>query len=276
MEYKDVKFSVLLPVLDREDIFKGLTSAVESIFRNTLKPDQVVVIVDGLVSESFKDLITKFEKKYLLDLIWTKEKIGLDKALNIGLSKCRNDIVFRADGDDINSKNRFEMQLPYLLSGYDVVGSNIDEYDEEGIYISSRKVPLNNIEIRKMIPYRNPINHMTVGYLKKSVLEVNGYPELFLKGDYGLWIKLYAKNKKFKNLDKSLVYATTGKRMIKDRGGLKYIYSEFLLQKFLIKYNLTTFFISFLIFLLRSMVFIFPANLRYWIYIIFLRQRKNF
>ena len=65
------------------------------------------------------------------------EKVGLDKALNIGLKNCRNEIVFRADGDDINLENRFEMQLPYLLSGYDVVGSSIDEYDEMGRYISS-------------------------------------------------------------------------------------------------------------------------------------------
>ena len=95
----------------------------------------------------------------------------------------------------LNIKNRFEIQIPYLLSGYDVVGSNIDEYDDQNNYIGSKKVPISNKYIKKLIPFRNPINHMTVGYLKTSVLEVDGYPELFLKGDYGLWIKLFQKIK---------------------------------------------------------------------------------
>lgn len=275
MELNKVKFSVILPILERDDIIIGFPKAIESIFENTIKPDQVLVIIDGLVSNSFRDLILDFQKKYLLDLIWTEKKIGLHKALNLGLSKCRNEIVFRADGDDINLKNRFALQIPYLINGYNVVGSNIDEYDENGKYISSRNVPINNNEIIKMITYRNPINHMTVGYLKNSVLDVGGYPQLFLKEDYGLWIKLLAKKKKFRNLEKSLVKATTGRRMIKDRGGLRYVYSEFLLQKFLLKYNLTNIFIAIIVFISRSIVFILPSLLRSYFYKILLRERKN-
>ena len=30
-----------------------------------------------------------------------------------------------------------------------------------------------------MIAFRNPINHMTVGYKKSIILSVGGYPELF-------------------------------------------------------------------------------------------------
>ena len=274
MELKNIKFSVILPILERKDIVYGFPMAIESIFQNTLIPDQVLVVVDGLVSKSFKGLIMKLKKKYLFELMLLNKKVGLDKALNFALFNCRNEIVFRADGDDINIENRFEMQLPYLLSGYDVVGSSIDEYDEDGKYISSKEVPLSNKYIKSLIPFRNPINHMTVGYLKKSVLEVDGYPELFLKGDYGLWIKLFSKNKKFINLEKALVKVTAGSRMINDRGGLRYIYSEFLLQKFLLKFNLTNIFNACIVFILRSLVFSMPAILRSFIYKNFLRKKK--
>ena len=266
MEFKNIKFSVILPILDRNDIVIGFPMAIESIFQNTLTPDQVLVVVDGIVSKSFNDLILKLKKKYLFELIFLNEKLGLDKSLNIALTKCRNEIVFRADGDDINLENRFELQLPFLLSGYDVVGSSIDEYDENGEYLTSKKVPLSNKDIKKLIPFRNPINHMTVGFLKKSVLEVEGYPELFLKGDYGLWIKLISKNKKFINLQKPLVKVTAGSRMINDRGGLRYIYSEFLLQNFLLKYKLTNILSAFIVFMLRSSVFSLPAIFRSYIY----------
>lgn len=275
MEFRDSKFSVILPILDRDDIVKGFPLAIQSIFNNSIKPDQVLVVVDGLVSESFKAFLKNYEEKYSIEIIWSTRKLGLDKALNLALSKCRNEIVLRADGDDININNRFELQLPYLLSGYDVVGSNIDEYDESGKYISSRIVPQKNEDIKKMIPFRNPMNHMTVGFLKTPVLEVNGYPELFLKGDYGLWIKLFAKNKKFFNLKESLVKATTGSRMIQDRGGLRYIYSEFLLQNYLLKFKLTKIWIALIIFITRSLVFSLPPFLRGFIYKVFLRNKKS-
>ena len=275
MNLKKIRFSVLLPILERNDIKKLFPLALKSIYMNTLLPSQVVVVVDGLVSNSFKDLVNFYSNYYSLDLIWTNKKIGLDKALNLGLSKCVYEYIFRADGDDINLRNRFEKQLPFLLEGFDVVGSNIDEYDEEGKYISTKKVPLSDKEIEKFISYRNPINHMSVGYLKQSILEVGGYPELFLKGDYGLWIKLKAKKKKFKNLEESLVKATTGNRMIKDRGGLKYIYSEIKLQKFLLSYKMTNIFKATFVLILRSIIFIIPFKIRNFFYFFFLREVKK-
>lgn len=273
MYLKKIKFSVLLPILERKDIIDGFPKALESIFKNTILPEQVVVTIDGKVSSSFRNLIIKYGDKYNLDLIWIPQKVGLDNALNIGLKKCRNEYIFRADGDDINHKNRFKEQLPFL-DLYDVVGSYIDEYDELGNYISTRCVPIFDEEILKMMRFRNPMNHMTVAFKKSKVLEVGGYPNLFLKGDYGLWIKLKSANLKFFNLDKSLVNAFTGKRMIKDRGGIRYIISELLLQKFLLQNGLTNLFFAFFIFLLRSLVFIIPAFLRSLFYKYFLRSKK--
>ena len=275
MDIKNVKFSVILPVLERQDIVLGFPKALESIYQNTIKPDQVVVTIDGQVSKHFEEILKNYELKNKLDLVWIPSKVGLDKALNLGILKCRNEIIFRADGDDINKTNRFEVQLPYLLDIYDIVGSYIDEYDEDGKYISTRKVPQTDKDILKMMPFRNPINHMTVGFKKSQITKLGGYPELFLKGDYGLWIKLKAANFKFFNIDKSLVIATTGKRMIKDRGGWKYILSEFFLQKFLLKNGLTNIFLAIFIFFTRSIVFALPEYMRSLIYLKFLRSRSN-
>ena len=76
---------------------------------------------------------------------------------------------------------------------------------------------------------------------------------------------------KFINLNLSLVKATTGKRMIKDRGGLEYIKSEYFLQVFLLKNGFGNIFISLIIFLLRSVLFILPIRIKYFFYINFLR-----
>ena len=77
MNLKHSKFSVLLPILDRKDIVEGFPKALESIYKNTILPEQVVVTVDGKVSSFFKDLIVKYQEKYNLDLIWIPEKVGL-------------------------------------------------------------------------------------------------------------------------------------------------------------------------------------------------------
>ncbi len=272
MQYSEEKFSVLLPILERIDIIEKLPSALKSIFANTIQPDQVLVTVDGRVSKSFEKFIKELESIYPLEIVWINKKVGLDRALNIGILKCRNEFIFRADGDDINLKKRFETQLPFLINGYDVVGSNIDEYDEKGEFLCTKKVPITMEEINKTIPFRNPINHMTVAYKKSIVISVNGYPDLFLKGDYGLWIKLNEKGFKFKNIDSSLVKASTGLRMIKDRGGVKYVISEFKLQCFLLSHNQTNFLISVFIFLCRSFVFILPIKYRNYFYLKFLRN----
>ena len=276
MKLKNIKFTVLVPILDRPDIVEGFSKALDSIYENSIKPDQVLVTVDGPVSKSFRKIIKKNEIKYSLDIVWSEKKVGLDKALNLGLTKCKNEFIFRADGDDFNKDNRFEIQLPFLLGDIDVVGSYIDEFDEYGHYISTKSVPLNDNEIEKSIPFRNPINHMTVGFKKSVVDEVGGYPELFLKGDYGLWIKLKAAKRKFKNINKSLVNATTGRRMIGHRGGLKYVISEIDLQKYLIHYKFSNILSSLIIFSLRATVFLLPSFLRSLIYKLFLRSKKNF
>ena len=272
MQYSEENFSVLLPILERVDIIKKLPSALKSIFANSIQPDQVVVTVDGKVSNNFEKFIKELESIYPIEIVWINKKVGLDRALNIGILKCRNEFIFRADGDDINLNDRFETQLPFLINGYDVIGSNIDEYDEKGEFLCTKKVPITMHAINKTMPFRNPLNHMTVAYKKSAVISVNGYPELFLKGDYGLWIKLNEKGFKFKNIDRSLVKATTGLRMIKDRGGIKYVISEFKLQSFLLSHNQTNFLISIFIFLFRSLVFILPIKYRNYFYLKFLRN----
>ena len=83
--------------------------------------------------------------------------LGIDENVipEIRLTKSNNEFIFRADGDDINLEERFETQLPFLLNGFDVVGSFIDEYDEFGNYLATRKVPTKDNEVKKIIPFRS-------------------------------------------------------------------------------------------------------------------------
>ena len=78
MDLENIKFSVLLPILDRPDIEDGFPFAIKSIFSNTLIPNQVVVVVDGPVNDQFRKLISRFKKDFNLDIIWNDENLNID------------------------------------------------------------------------------------------------------------------------------------------------------------------------------------------------------
>ena len=73
----------------------------------------------------------------------------------------------------------------------------------------------------------------TIAFKTRDIIELGGYPDLYLKEDYGLWAKVVASGKPVKNLDSVLVTATAGSDMIKRRGGVNYVISEIKLFKLL-------------------------------------------
>ena len=113
---------------------------------------------------------------------------------------------------------------------------------------------------------------MSVAYRTDIVRELGGYPSLHLKEDYGLWLQFIANNHRVRNINKVLVEANFDESSIFRRGGLKYVASErdlLELKNSLIgkRFN------NFLIFVLRSAVFLLPNSVRKGIYKVFLRNR---
>ena len=217
---QEYKFSVLMSVYYKEEP-SFLAKALESVFEQTLKPSEVILVEDGELTDELENVIQKFKTKYdELKIIKNKENKGLGHALNDGLNNCTYDIVFRMDTDDICKKNRFQVQMEYLNRHpeIDVLGSNIYEFkndiDEQ---MRIKKMP-NGCNINKYILKRNPINHMTVCFRKKSVIECGGYVPLLYLEDYYLWIRMFNNNKKIENIDEELVYARIGNGFEKRRG----------------------------------------------------------
>ena len=57
MDIKNVKFSVILPVLERQDIKLGFPKAIESIFKNNITPDFFILTIDGKIPKNNWDII---------------------------------------------------------------------------------------------------------------------------------------------------------------------------------------------------------------------------
>ena len=220
-----MKFSVLMSVYIKEKP-EYLDKALESIFNQTVTPNEVILVEDGPLTKELEKVIKKYEKKYPeLKPIKYKENRGLGIALHDGLLECSNELVFRMDTDDICLPTRFEKQLKvFKEKNVDIVGSNITEFDETMENITSNRiVPETDEEIKKMIKKRNPMNHMTVAYKKDAVIKAGNYQNMMYFEDYYLWARMINNNCKFYNIQETLVNVRGGIDMIKRRGGKKYI-----------------------------------------------------
>ena len=58
------KFCVLMPIFQRDDLYKIIDEAIASIFKNSIIPNQFIIIVDGLLKKKFIKKIYFYKKKY--------------------------------------------------------------------------------------------------------------------------------------------------------------------------------------------------------------------
>ena len=271
----DVKFSVLMSVYFKESP-SYLVEALSSIFTQTLMPDEVVLVEDGLLTSELDEVINKFKDNYpdILKIVKFKNNRGLGKALHDGLLECKNEIVFRMDTDDIAHNDRFEKQIKvFIEQDIDVVGSNITEYDETMQNVTSNRiVPETDKEIKQMAKSRNPINHMTVGFKKQAILESGNYMDMAYFEDYYLWVRVMAKGYKFYNIQESLINVRGGNDMIKRRGGFKYIKPIMNFEKALLKLKFISFFDYIKNCVKRIIGALIPNNLRFFLYKKMLRK----
>jgi glycosyltransferase involved in cell wall biosynthesis len=235
MQRKSKKISVVISVY-KNDCSKLFDEAMKSIFSNSVLPYQVILIKDGATPSKIDEIIKKYYKKIIL--IQNKTNIGLAKSLNKALKVIKTDWIIRADADDINMTNRFESLLSEIEKNkYDVIGSYILENNLDSKIETIKKVPLSHKLIKKVIFYRNPINHMSVAIKTSQLRDVKGYPNIYLKEDYGLWIKLMINKAKFINVGKTLVKANINDNFYIRRSGFKLALSEIHIYVLLTKLN---------------------------------------
>lgn len=228
--YDDIKVSILMSVYANEDQ-KHLRDSINSVLENqTRRPDEFVLVCDGPLTDQLEEVIREYCKHYeeAFRVFRLRENQGLGKALRYGLSHCSNEIIIRADSDDVCIPERIEVQVKYLAEHPEIaaVSSYVDEFDEDwNAPKSIKKLPLHPEQLKKMVKFRNPLNHMAVAFRKSAVVDVGSYRHMPCIEDYDLWVRLVAKGYKLANIDKVLVHARVGNGMIKRRSNKQYITS---------------------------------------------------
>jgi glycosyltransferase involved in cell wall biosynthesis len=131
--------------------------------------------------------------------IFTIENQGLPTALNYGMNHCSSGLVMRMDADDVAYPHRFAASLAdWEKAGCpDVFGSGADYIDENGKYLWSVSMPLEDADIKAAILAPDgvmAVMHPTVLMRKEAVLASGAYDPLFHNGqDFDLWLRMTAR-----------------------------------------------------------------------------------
>ena len=235
------KYSVLMSLYKKEKP-EYLRLAIDSMLNQTVKPDEIVLVEDGPLTDELYAVLDEYGDK--LTRVRNEKNLGLGLALNVGLGACRNELVARMDTDDISKPERCEEQLRYFEQHLetDIVGGDIAEFigDETNI-VCRRVVPQSNEEIQEYMKKRCAFNHMSVMYKKTAVEAAGGYQDWFWNEDYYLWIRMWLNGAVFGNTGTVLVNVRTGEEMYQRRGGKKYFKSEKGLQDYMLEHRMIGF-----------------------------------
>lgn len=248
-----------------------LIQALDSIIYQTIMPKEIIIVVDGPVSNEINCILEKYAvENQMIRLHRFLENRGLGTALREGLKECTCDIVARMDSDDISVQNRFELEAECFMRNKELgmVGSNISEFIETPTNIVGKRcVPEVHDDIVKYMKRRCPFNHMTVMFKKSEVLAAGNYMDWFSNEDYYLWIRMFEQGCKFENLNCDLVNVRVGKEMYRRRGGWKYFVSEKNIQKYMFDKRMISY-VRYLsnVFARFVLQVIMPNRVRGWIY----------
>jgi len=200
-----MKVSVIIPVYNGANYIKD---ALESVFSQTYKDYEIIVVNDGSTDDS--EIILK---PYMDTITYIyQENKGSAEARNTGIRKAKGEYISFLDADDIWLPQKLEKQLKFLLSNpkykmvfcdikHSVRGSIIHNsylHERKYRYVSSGKI------------YRNLLRECfiftpTVFVSRECFREVGLFNEKYrICEDYEMWLRI-AKKYQIGFLDEPLV-----------------------------------------------------------------------
>ncbi len=270
------KYSVLMSLYIKEKP-EYLRPAIDSMIKQSVPPDEIIIVKDGKVTAELQDILDEYSSKYpeLFNIVGYEENRGLGLALNFGLEHARNELVARMDTDDISKPDRCEKQLAEFekTPELSIVGSFVDEfYSDPTEVVSIRAVPTTHNEIYNFAKRRSAFNHPAVMYRKSAVLSVGGYGDLRRNQDVDLFGRMLFSGCKAANIGESLLWFRSNDALAKRRKSWENTKSYIDTIKKFWKMGYSGFGDYMIIAIAQTGMFLCPAKLQHWIYKKFLRK----
>ena len=267
-------FSVLMAVYHNDEKKQFYTALSSVTKEQTLAPNQVVIVCDGLVPWFDDNEVKKLYSDFFIEIYKLHKNSGLGIALCYGLAKCRFEYVARMDSDDISVPSRFQRQINYLKKNENLalLGSSVREFNEKS-ELQIKKPPISWEEIIQYSKVRNPFNHPTVIFKKKIIEAVGSYRDMPGFEDYDLWLRVIEANYKVENLSEITVFMRTSEQFYDRRRGRRYSTSELSFCQKMYKESNFTFSNAVVFLSIRFIARLLPAFFLKKLYNVFLREK---
>ncbi|MDE6189349.1 MAG: glycosyltransferase [Clostridia bacterium] len=220
------EFSVLMTTYCGETPEFLDASLNSTLINQTVTPSQMVLVVDGPISDELNNVILKYKEMFpeVMEIVYSSENQGQSKASALGLQYIKHDILARMDSDDVCVSDRFEREYNVLQECSDiaVVGGWIAEFDTDPEVASTiRKVPEKHDDIVRMFRRRMPLNNMTVMMRKEALIQAGGYGRDTVNEDYSVYAHMWVSGVQFYNIQDVLVKARVGNDMVGRRQDMR-------------------------------------------------------
>lgn len=185
-----------------------LKPAVESILQQTFREFDFLIIVDAACRPLQEELRRLGAGDRRIRILEAPSLGGLAFALNMGVGEARGEYIARMDGDDISRPDRLEEQVRYMDQHRDiaVLGCRVQLINAQSEKVS-RQYPYfqSDKDIRRVLPFRNPLPHPALMFRKSALFAVHGYKYGHASEDHEMFIRMARDREiKFCNMDKLL------------------------------------------------------------------------
>ena len=186
-----LKSSVVIPYFNSG---KYIDETLESLFAQTVLPDEIVLVDDGSTEKASIDKLEEVQDKYDI-IVMYREHSGISGTLNFGAMRATGDIIFQLDSDDTLDKTYIRKFLEVFEKNKDVDGvtcgykmfyDGVNVLDETDFHKKYMPEGL----LKPKIFFENCAGGSNSAFRKSALEKINYWDESFVSfQDWGIWLK---------------------------------------------------------------------------------------
>jgi glycosyltransferase involved in cell wall biosynthesis len=175
-----MKISVVIPAYNAA-IF--LPRCLKSVFAQTLKPEEVIVVDDGS-TDNTSALAAELGARVI-----SRPNGGLSAARNTGIQGASSEWIALLDADDMWASDKLRRQAACISPKTVLVYTGVRVFGDNGVRDSHPAI--DPISARKMLRYCNPITPSTVIVKREAAVLHGGFREdIRACEDWEMWVRL--------------------------------------------------------------------------------------
>jgi glycosyltransferase involved in cell wall biosynthesis len=191
----DIRISVVIPAYNAE---RFLPRCLKSVFTQTLKPEEVIVVDDGSTDQ------TAAIAASLGATVFSQTNSGVSVARNLGIRNASGDWIALLDADDLWAPEKLERQAACIRSETVLVYTGARIFDDQGIH--SEQLAVVPAVARKMLRHYNPILTSSALLKREAFVKIGGFRNgLDTCEDWELWFRMQSQGQ-FEAVSDPLTY----------------------------------------------------------------------